>query len=77
MNCATLGCPTPTGTRMSHCCGCHRTFSSVTAFDRHQTLDNGNVCHDPETKGLVLRADGVWRCPGDGLSHLRGGTSAA
>lgn len=45
-----------TGLRTSHCGtqGCHRTFSSVAAFDRHRA---GGVCNDPADLGMVLRTD--------------------
>lgn len=66
MSCLTLGCPPPRdSTRRSHCGSCHETFSSVSAFDRHQTLDSGPRCHDPAARGLVQRPDGVWRHPGE------------
>ena len=66
MNCLTLGCPRPRdGSRRSHCAGCHHTFTSVSAFDRHQTLNDGSHCHDPAERGLIQRPDGVWRHPGE------------
>ena len=66
MSCLMLGCPPPRdGTRRSHCAGCHETFTSVSAFDRHQTLNDGSHCHDPATRGLIQRPDGVWRHPGE------------
>jgi len=46
-----------TGTRVSHCGAtqCHRTFSSTTAFDRHQRNrpEGGVECLDPAGVGLV------------------------
>ncbi|HZP49658.1 hypothetical protein [Actinocrinis sp.] len=46
-----------TGTRVAHCgsVNCHRTFSSTTAFDRHQRNkpDGGVECLNPATVGLV------------------------
>jgi len=43
-----------TGLRAAHCAQCHRTLSSTTAFDRHQRDgENGPVCLDPATVGLV------------------------
>jgi hypothetical protein len=36
------------GNKTGHCGGCHRTFSSLTTFDAHQTMRHGkNVCTDP------------------------------
>lgn len=38
------------GNRTGHCSGCHRTFTGLSAFDRHQTITGGKVtCHDPAT----------------------------
>jgi len=33
-----------TGSSACHCCGCHRTFTGVTAFDIHRT---GGTCNPP------------------------------
>lgn len=54
-----------------HCSaeGCHRTFTSVTAFDLHQAWDGGRVtCRDPATMTrrsgrpvLEPGARGYWR----------------
>jgi hypothetical protein len=65
--CLERGCPAPgIGSRRAHCSGgCHHTFSGLSAFDRHQTLDGGSHCHDPAARGLVQRPDGVWRLPGE------------
>ncbi len=44
------------GDRTGHCSGCHRTFSSVLAFDAHrQTVDERRACVDP---ARLMRADG-------------------
>jgi hypothetical protein len=45
----------PVGSNRCLCGGCGRYFSSVSAFDRHQTAakDGTNACHDPATRGLV------------------------
>lgn len=80
--CHELGCPVlPTGGRRSHCAGCHETFTSVSAFDRHQTLDEaGPVCHGPAARGLVRRDDGLWCWPGERPTapfHRGGSTRAA
>jgi hypothetical protein len=55
-----------TGIRACHCAapGCHRTFGSVTYFDRHRSLagEHGR-CIDPATiDGLFFR-DGMWKGP--------------
>lgn len=59
-----------TGTRVAHCGGCHRSFSSTTAFDQHQRGgEPGTLCRDPEQVGLVPVAKpyGVlWSWPDDG-----------
>ncbi|WP_405673171.1 hypothetical protein [Streptomyces sp. NBC_01530] len=41
-----------TGNERSHCGGCHLTYSSLTAFDRHR---KGGTCQPPESVGLVAR----------------------
>jgi hypothetical protein len=41
-----------TGNERSHCGGCHHTYSSLTAFDKHR---RGGVCQPPESVGLVAR----------------------
>ena len=43
------------GSETAHCGGCHRTFSSVSAFDRHRVSKDGvRVCLDP---GAVTRGN--------------------
>lgn len=50
--------PRPTN---AHCSVCHRTFGTVTSFDRHR---RGGECLDPA--GLRMHPDprGVWRMDG-------------
>lgn len=49
---------TQVANRTGHCSGCHLTFSSLRAFDRHQTIEKGvSVCHEPSDKGLFSRPD--------------------
>jgi hypothetical protein len=53
-----------TGGERSHCGGCHLTFSSQTAFDRHRRRLR---CVAPATAGLVARPvvwGAVWGLPG-------------
>jgi len=54
-----------TGQLACHCGGCHRTFTGITAFDRHQLAGR---CCDPTQRGLVpvtkLYWSG-WGMPGD------------
>ena len=59
MSC-TPTCHSPTRTQ-AHCAaaGCHRTFGSVTEFDRHR---RGGRCLDPTGLGLV-EARQVWASP--------------
>lgn len=45
-SCTTARCPAPRGAQC-HCASCHRTFSSASAFDAHQTITSGLACHDP------------------------------
>lgn len=62
------GCDnTWTGLSFCHCSAapvsspCHRTFSSLTMFDRHRV---GGRCADPADWGSDARlVDGVWRGP--------------
>lgn len=55
--------------RIGCCAGCHRLFSSDTAFDRHRRRGE---CLDPAEQGMVerpsLSAPGevVWALPGGG-----------
>ena len=54
MSCA---CDFGRGFKTCHCAACHRTFTSVEAFDRHQRLEDGGiVCLDPAT---LQRRDGL------------------
>lgn len=59
-----------TGTRAAHCAGCCLTFSSTTAFDMHQRLNDGVLtCEAPEKVSLVPvdKPWGVmWGCPRNG-----------
>ncbi|QCX81203.1 hypothetical protein C9F11_38100 [Streptomyces sp. YIM 121038] len=41
-----------TGAERSHCGGCCRTFSSLTAFDQHR---KGGRCNNPATIALAAR----------------------
>ncbi|ELP67711.1 hypothetical protein STRTUCAR8_08608 [Streptomyces turgidiscabies Car8] len=41
-----------TGNERSHASCCHRTFSSLSAFDKHR---KGGTCNSPDTVGLVSR----------------------
>lgn len=44
-----------------HCGACHRSFSGLRPFDRHQRQDGEIItCIDPSDAGLVER-DGIWR----------------
>lgn len=57
-------CPTcgviwrQSGNATGHCSGCHATFDSLAAFDRHRTTgaDGGRECRYPAS---VVRDDGV------------------
>ncbi|MFL1427128.1 MULTISPECIES: hypothetical protein [unclassified Nocardiopsis] len=60
--------PTPTGSRGCVCAACERSFSSPSAFDRHQrySADTGTVCLHPAEVGLEAREKGgttVWGGP--------------
>ena len=63
----------PIGTNRCLCTGCGRYFTSVSGFDRHQTLrDDGSVeCRDPATivnkktgeRVMILNDGGYWQFP--------------
>jgi len=69
-----------TGNREAHCAGCHRHFSSDSAFDLHQHLDHDpcdvegehgrtcqavSACHDPKRLIEVQTPEGpLWAWPG-------------
>lgn len=46
-----------TGNNRCHCSGCHRTFNSVGAFDRHRR-DGG--CLDPIDLGMEMSPESIW-----------------
>jgi hypothetical protein len=49
-------CKFGTGLKACHCAACHRTFTSVEAFDRHRQGDyDARSCLDPS---LMRRQDG-------------------
>lgn len=51
----------------SECRKCGRTFTGMTAFDRHWSkvpMKAGQACREPEDVGLVANAKGVWGLPG-------------
>jgi hypothetical protein len=57
------GClSTWSGLGRAHCGvgGCHRTFTGVTAFDRHRSSGG---CANPVDLGMVLRDGGIWGAP--------------
>lgn len=48
------------GVTRAHCSGCHRTFTGVSAFDRHR---EDGACLDPASLGMVERDGGLWGAP--------------
>lgn len=56
----TPACRKPRG-RQAHCSACHRTFTTVSAFDHHRIghVDDRS-CADPVVRGMHLNAHGVW-----------------
>lgn len=55
------------GFNTAHCAKCHKTFTVVSAFDKHQRITKGKVtCADPAEVGLVLssRSYECWSFPG-------------
>lgn len=60
--------PNPTGRAGCVCAACDRSFTSPSAFDKHQRfkVDTGTVCLDPVSVGLEAREKGgatVWGYP--------------
>lgn len=51
------------GLKTAHCVTCHRTFTVVSAFDKHRRND---TCVDPIDAGLILtgRVYECWGLPG-------------
>ena len=63
-----------TGTERSHASCCHRTFSSLSAFDAHR---KGGRCNHPAAVGLIARTKPYgdlwgWPAPDGGYGSLRG-----
>jgi hypothetical protein len=63
-----------TGSERSHASCCHRTFSSLSAFDAHR---KGGRCNNPEDVGLIARPKPYgdlwgWPAPEGGYAGLRG-----
>jgi hypothetical protein len=58
------------GNQTGHCAGCHRTFASGRAFDRHHRIIEGrSVCVEPES---LTRSDGLplYESASDGLATV-------
>jgi hypothetical protein len=52
-----------TGLAVAHCPTCHRTFTTVSAFDKHRTgshTDDTRHCLDPATAGLIKVTRPTW-----------------
>jgi len=50
--------------RLAHCGGCHRSFGSVSLFDRHRLgYGEHGRCEDPAflMRHRMVEVDGVWR----------------
>ncbi|MGW6695598.1 FDXHR family putative zinc-binding protein [Rhodococcus sp. NPDC054953] len=68
-----------TGAQRAHASCCHRTFSSLSAFDRHR---KGLTCNDPAEVGLVARPKPFgelwgWPAPEGGYAGIHADESAA
>jgi hypothetical protein len=58
------------GNQTGHCSGCHRTFASGRAFDRHQRIVEGrSVCTDPASLTRSDRAR-LYASAWDGLATV-------
>jgi hypothetical protein len=58
-----------TGLNTCHCTACHRTFTGITAFDKHRDgshAQDARYCKEPLTAGLVPagRNYSCWALPG-------------
>lgn len=53
------------GSGRAHCSGCHETFTTYLASDKHRTGAFGvdRRCAHPGSVGLVQRPDGIWGYP--------------
>lgn len=49
-----------TGLGRAHCSGCHHTFNSVAAFDKHR---KNFECLDPLDLKMETNEHGIWRVP--------------
>lgn len=68
-----------TGAERSHASCCHRTFSSLSAFDKHR---QGGRCNDPADIGLIARGKPFgelwgWPGPAGGYAALHNGDGGA
>lgn len=67
-----------TGAQRAHCGACHETFSSLGAFDRHQTWprgSSGSGCRRPGEVGLTSSArpfGELWSYPSSDRAFNRG-----
>jgi hypothetical protein len=62
------------GSRTCHCSGCCETFTSTSAFDKHQNRPGVTpICKDPAESGLVAHEKPwgvVWGLPGGSMDWL-------
>lgn len=67
-----------TGEAICHCPTCHRSFGSITGFDRHRrgVVGMARCLTDDELigAGLASDLDGIWRVPMDSetIDRIRG-----
>ena len=79
-----------TGLRLAHCAECHRTFSSVSTFDKHRArkqsgskgekrviLREYGQCYDPADDSMVQNDRGHWAMPNDGAYDFKPSGDAA
>ncbi len=60
-----------TGLSRAHCTGCHKTFNSVSAFDKHRP---NMICIDPVKIKMEMSNKGIWSkpMPKDAVSYFIG-----
>lgn len=61
------------GLNACHCTGCHKTFKSLSGFDKHR---RDFKCLDPLEIGMEMDSRGIWRTPigPGGLTWLKSQT---
>ena len=60
------------GKKVAHCPTCHRTFKSVSGFDKHRKGKYPNrICVNPEDISMAKDRNGYWRVPAKGVDFTK------